>query len=227
MNISKKTKKVKPLPPKGLCDKRYCKKKCGEFFSIEEQNSTNEQFYKMNYQQRDDFLIQNTMRFKSNNLNNEYIEHNYKYFLKNREVCQKLFLNTIGVKCASKIVRLYAKCDKLELNSNTLISAPLDQRSNNRVEKRKHSLEFNNSLKNFINSKNPQKSHYDPSVKKLYIDNYSSLKLYQEFAKSENFEPRFEYKKIKPLTAINTNLKSEDNGQEVCSFSHFKKVCKK
>jgi hypothetical protein len=89
------------------------------------------------------------------------------------------------------------------------------------LKKRKHSLEFNNSLKN------PQKSHCDPTVKKLYIDNYFSLKLYQEFAKTENFEPRFEYKKIKPLSAINNNLKYENNGQEVCSFSHFKKVCKK
>ncbi len=116
MNISRKIKKVKSLPPKGLCNKRYCKLKCSEFFLIEEQNSVNKQFYEMNYQQRDDILLQNTMRFKSDNLNNEYIEYNYKYFLKNREVCQKLFLNTIGVKCASKIVRIYAKCDKLKLN---------------------------------------------------------------------------------------------------------------
>jgi len=137
MDISSKTKKVKSFPPKGLCNQRYRKVKCSEFFSIEEQNSINKQFYEMNYKQRDDFLLQNTIRLKSDNLNNEYIEYNYKYFLKNLEVCQKLFLNTIGVKCASKIVRLYAKCDKLKLNSNTLISAPLDQRCNNKVEKRK------------------------------------------------------------------------------------------
>jgi hypothetical protein len=40
------------------------------------------------------------------------------------------------------------------------------------------------------------KSHCDPTVKKLYIDNYSSLKLYQEFAKTENFEPDLNTKKL-------------------------------
>jgi hypothetical protein len=54
----------------------------------------------------------------------------------------------------------------------------------------------------------------------------TSLKLYEEFAKLENFEPRFEYKKSKPLTELNSNLKCKVNGKEVCGFSHFKNVCK-
>jgi len=111
-------------------------------------------------------------------------------------VCQKLFLNTIGVTCASNIVRLYAKCVKLKLNPNSLISAPIDQWYHNRVKKRKQSINFNNTIEKFIHSKNPQKSHYDLShSNKFYFNNYTSEKLYEGFVRLENFEPRFELKK--------------------------------
>jgi hypothetical protein len=124
----------------------------------------------MNRQQRNDFIFQNTRRELSDNWDEKNKEHNCRYFFDQKEVCCQLFINTLGVKKPSHIHKLYVKCDKLNLNSNSLITAPVDQRCHNRG-KRKHSLDFNNSLKNFINSKNPQKSHYDPNVSKLYIEN--------------------------------------------------------
>jgi hypothetical protein len=62
---------------------------------------------------------------------------------------------------------------------------------------------------------------------KLYIENNTSKSLYEEFAKSENFEPRFENKKSKILTEINGELKCKISGIEVCNYSHFRRVCKK
>lgn len=93
----------------------------------------------------------------------------YKYYLDNQQVCRQLFINTLGLTCGSKIVRLYAKCDKLGFNYNSLICLPLDKKNN---FKRKHSSEFCDLVKSFIDSKNPQQSHYDfeKVPKRLYIE---------------------------------------------------------
>jgi hypothetical protein len=67
MNISTQNKKVKTFPPKGLCNKKYCKFKCRKFFSTSEQYLINKQYYLMNRQQRNDFIFQNTRRELSDN----------------------------------------------------------------------------------------------------------------------------------------------------------------
>jgi hypothetical protein len=52
-------------------------------------------------------------------------EHKYRYFFDQKEVCCQLFINTLGVKKTSHLHKLYEKCDKLNFNSNSLITAPV------------------------------------------------------------------------------------------------------
>jgi len=75
-------------------------------------------------------------------------------------VCQKLFINTLGLKCSSKIIKLYQKCYKLKFNYQPIIGAPIDQRVNNRVNKRKHSIDFRESLEDIFKINIPKPSHY-------------------------------------------------------------------
>jgi len=57
-------------PPKGLCDKRFCKFKCIESFSVAKQISINYQYYNKNRKVRNDFIIQNTERILSDDWDN-------------------------------------------------------------------------------------------------------------------------------------------------------------
>jgi hypothetical protein len=99
-----------------------------------------------------------------NELNSEKNEfYSFRYFLgdKNIEVCQKKFLNTLGLKYNSKINNLYKRVKIEENIGKSLISASIDKRRDNKFLKRKHINLFNSSIIDFIKTFKPKPSHYN------------------------------------------------------------------
>jgi hypothetical protein len=205
--------------PMGLCNKSYCELKCANFFIVEQQNKINKHFWEKTNQQRREFLMENTERIVNDNWDsNKFFK--FKYYLENREVCRKLFLNTLGYNSISIVQKLYISKDKLKANELTVSFVPIDKRSiiSPQNNKRKHSEKFTEEIYNFIKSYKPLPSHYNikKAPHRLYINDSNAVKLYEEFAKLKKFEPRYSYKKPDPLKSLNSD--------EKCNFDYFNNI---
>lgn len=160
----------------------------------------------------------------------EITKHNYKYYLRvnlqeKREVCTKFFFNTLGYTNNQNIYNLFEKLRNQ--NISNYIAVPEDGRKFNKFlnfsKYSPHSLEFNESIIKFIESKNPQSSNYSllKSPNTRYIDNDYATKLYKEFCKLKKFEPRVS--NSKKLTLQENNF----NKNEWCTFMYFNKFLEK
>lgn len=159
------------------------------------------------------FALNAQNQFITDNVRQNYgnKQNVWEYYLDGRRVCKQLFLRAINHKSSKQIERLIKR-----------------RNSEENVTKnhwKKHNEEFDNKIKEFIVSFNPQHNHYNiaNAPNKRYIHNMYSFKLYKQFAERMKFTPRFN-KKLKPNDEL-LNCKNE-NRIEMCSYNHFNRIRK-
>jgi len=196
-----------------MCNSLRCDFLCNTILTSNQQNDIKNQFIKKTYQQKRDFILQNTTKVCDNNKNK------YSYFLNKNQVCREFFITTLNLKSPQMIVSLYQAIENQKQENEITITAPNDKRGKH--IKRKLSDKLNESIIKFINKHKPTPSHYNYERAKLrkYISNHNSISFYTKFANENNFTPKFSYKKVFPLQNSNSS-------SEICSYEYFKKVLK-
>ncbi len=192
----------------GLCNSSYCKMNCNNWFTNEMQLELNNNLMKMSQKELRIYLLQNVKKINDKN--------KWEFYLNNRLVCPKLFANTIGHKNLVSIKRFFK-------------THGIDNRYRNRNKWKQHSNEFNNKIKNFLLSFEPNYSHYSlkSTPNRLFIPSIyamNSIKLYKEFCGRNGFLPKIH-------KTLNTNLKRDvkrtEEELEFCNFEYFEKMRKK
>ena len=192
----------------GLCNPSYCLKHCSDFIKVEKQQEINEKLLQSNDHQIRNFIIENVKKVETNK---------WDYYLEGLQVCCRMFCNTIGHKRPDNI-------------QNFVLKSGIDKRYIKRSNHWKtHSNEFNNKIKDFLMSFEPQKSHYklESCPNRLYIPSEYDLNpitCYLKFCEKMNFLPKINNKSEDQL---NRNGKRESNEPEVCNYEYFDKIRKK
>jgi hypothetical protein len=181
---------------------------CNNWFKNEMQLELHNNLIKISQKELRIYLLQNVKKINDKN--------KWEFYLNNRLVCPKLFANTIGHKNLVSIKRFF-------------ITQGIDNRYRNRNKWKQHSNEFNNKIKNFLLSFEPNYSHYSlkSTPNRLFIPSIyamNSIKLYKEFCGRNGFL-------LKIHKTLNTNLKRDvkrtEEELEFCNFEYFEKMRKK
>jgi len=138
-NSDGQEKRRKPL---GLCDPYKCDFNCADYYTDDQQNVMNQAYWALTSQERKNFLVAFVSR------NKEYDESKpqhpsqwkFRYSLKAsdsdlpREVCKRMFLNTLGYFDDSQIRRIWSLIGKSTGGSceeSLTLRAPPDRRKDN------------------------------------------------------------------------------------------------
>jgi hypothetical protein len=179
-------------------------------------------------------LTENVSKKKCETKGNVKQEYEYTYKLLGNKVCKQFFMNTLGVKSFGKIEKLVKLCENY-MNSEEYepyIDSVLN--CDNRGKYKRKSQEFDQNIENFINSFNPQFSHYNikNTPNRRYIDSSFSAyptKLYNTFKEQNQNNSNYELEKSKNschYKYFNKKLKSLNIGFQTPS-QDWCKICLK
>jgi hypothetical protein len=210
MENSTKSDKIneKHKSPLGLCDEINCKRyKCFNEYNLEKQLGINKLYNSLSNFEKNKFILENVIKISDNNDESDKKSEKYIYKLLGKQVCRKFFLNTLGLKTATKVEKLLKKFQNSE-NSN-LNEVLKDKRI---LNGRRKSQEFVNRIESFIESFDPKPSHYKLSnaPKRKYIDSE-----YINFANQMNFKPILKANSVENRNNINEHILNS------CNYDYF------
>ena len=138
-----------------------CKKQCSEKISDDQRTKMHEQFWNLSYDARGNWILQHVKHIAVKRRNRKGCtprSSSYEYSLTDEfgtfvNVCQLMFLNTLGYKSNRKLVTIFTK---ISLGD---IFIPSDKRGRHDAHTR-ISDEDLNKITDHINSFNPAISHY-------------------------------------------------------------------